>query len=354
MLNVTVTKKLRDFTLDIANFNVADGETLALLGENGAGKSTVLRIIAGLLKPEAGRISTNEIVYFDAEAKINLPPEMRNIGYMFQNYALFPHMTAEDNIAYGLKMKNLPATEVKDRVATLCHNMGITDIANQPVTRLSGGQRQRVALARALAPSPDVLLLDEPLAALDVKTQESMRRELSSVIKTAGIPCILVTHSITDALSMANRLSIIEHGKIIDSGTPEDVLRSAKSSFVSSFADNLNLFRGTVIVKHDGIVCVDIAGIKLRTVTALSGEVCVSIRPEELILSKEKIESSAVNSLTGTITAIKNEGLFLHVLVDVGIPLTASVTIQSVERLGLSIGSTVTVTCKATAIQVFI
>jgi len=354
MLNGTFSMPLRDFNLDVSDFVVKDGETLALIGENGAGKSTVLRVLSGLLKPASGRIVLNDRVLFDSGQRVSLAPEDRQIGYMFQNYALFPHMTARENIAYGLKVRRMPQEAVDARVNELCERMGVTEIADELVTRMSGGQRQRTALARALAPSPELLLLDEPLSALDVRTQEQMRRELASVIRSEKIPCVLVTHSLVDALAVADRIAVIEKGVIVACGAPEEIIHNPANGFVSSFSENLNLFRGRVVVSRSGVVCVDVAGIKIRATTTLSGMVSVGIRPEELILSRERFESSAVNSFRGTITGVEDTGLYQYAYVDIGITLAAAVTRQSMERLHFAIGDEVTVTFKATAVQVFV
>ncbi|MDR0981167.1 MAG: ABC transporter ATP-binding protein [Methanocalculaceae archaeon] len=354
MLNGTFSMPLRDFNLDVSDFVVKDGETLALIGENGAGKSTVLRVLSGLLKPASGRIVLNDRVLFDSGQRVSLAPEDRQIGYMFQNYALFPHMTARKNIAYGLKVRRMPQGAVDARVNELCERMGVLEIADELVTRMSGGQRQRIALARALAPSPELLLLDEPLSALDVRTQEQMRRELASVIRSEKIPCVLVTHSLVDALAVADRIAVIEKGVIVACGAPEQIIHNPANGFVSSFSENLNLFRGRVVVSRSGVVCVDVAGIKIRATTTLSGMVSVGIRPEELILSRERFESSAVNSFRGTITGVEDTGLYQYAYVDIGITLAAAVTRQSMERLHFAIGDEVTVTFKATAVQVFV
>lgn len=172
-----------------------------------------------------------------------------------------------------------------------------------------------------LAPRPELLLLDEPLSALDVRTQEQMRRELAAVIRSEKIPCIIVTHSIVDALAVADRIAVIQKGKIVDTGTPDTIIHNPEHGFVSSFADNMNLFRGTVVVSENGVVCVDVAGIKIRATTTLSGTVSLGIRPEELILSREKFVSSAINSFAGTITGIEDTGLSRYVYVDISIPL---------------------------------
>ncbi len=354
MLESRFSSVLRDFTLDVAELSVDDGKTLALIGENGAGKSTVLKIISGLIKPRSGRIVLNDKVLCDIEKGIFIEPEERNIGYMFQNYALFPHMTVAENIAYGLKARKMPKDDIDKRVQELCERMGISGIMNERVTQLSGGQRQRTALARAIAPKPGLLLLDEPLAALDVRTQEQMRRELAAVIRTEGIPCIIVTHSIVDALAVADKIAVIDEGKIVACGMPEDIIHNPSHGFITSFTENLNLFRGEVVVDNGGTVCIDIAGVKIRAVTTLSGTVSVGIRPEELIISREKFQSSAANAFRGKITSIEDNGSYAFVYVNIGILLAAAITKQSIKRLNLEVGNEVTLTFKATAVQVFV
>ena len=340
--------------LEDISFQVKKGEAIGIIGHNGCGKSTMLKLLTRIMYPDEGRIVLNDRVLFDSEKKINLPPQRRNVGYLFQNYALFPHMTARENIGYGLRVRGMPEAEVSARVDALCERMGVSEIADQLVTRMSGGQRQRTALARALAPSPELLLLDEPLSALDVRTQEQMRRELASVIRSERIPCVIVTHSIVDALAVADRIAVIEKGRIVACGAPEEIIHNPANGFVSSFSENLNLFRGTVVVGRDGVVCVDVAGVKIRATTTLSGTVSVGIRPEELILSRERFESSAINSFRGVITRVEDTGLYEYVYVDIGITLAAAVTRQSMERLQFVVGDEVTVTFKATAVQVFV
>ena len=352
MLKASFTKKLRDFTLEIDGLEVAPGETLGLLGSNGAGKSTVLKILAGLMKPDSGTIELDGVILFGH--KRSLDPDYRNMGYMFQNYALFPHMTVCENILYGLKMRKWSRTDAETRVDELIETLGLAEVSGENVMHLSGGQRQRTALARALAPKPALLLLDEPLSALDVKTQDLLRLELARVIRNEKIPCILVTHSARDALAVANRISYIERGKIIATGSPEEIVNDPKYGFVT--AENPNIFRGEIWIKENGAVCVNVAGVVFRTVSTLSGTVNVSIRPESLILSREKFASTAVNSFSGTICSITDTGLEgeKFVCVDIGIELFAAVTNQSVERLGLQPGETVFVTCKASSVDVYV
>ncbi|HUM76903.1 MAG TPA: ABC transporter ATP-binding protein [Methanoculleus sp.] len=234
MLEFRAVRKLRDFVLDLA-LSVLPGETLVLIGENGAGKSTVLNLISGILTPDEGEITLGGKLLFSSEERINLPPETRNIGHLFQSYALFPHMTVAENVAFGLRCRKLPEPEIKRAVAEQLETINLSELADVNVGRLSGGQRQRVALARALVLDPDLLLLDEPLAAVDMRSQAAMRRELRERIQKTGIPCIVVTHSLRDAVELGDRLGLMEDGHLVAGGRPEEVLRMRENRFIASF-----------------------------------------------------------------------------------------------------------------------
>ncbi|HRR88259.1 MAG TPA: ABC transporter ATP-binding protein [Methanoculleus sp.] len=234
MLEFRAVRKLRDFVLDLA-LSVLPGETLVLIGENGAGKSTVLNLISGILTPDEGEITLGDKLLFSSEERINLPPETRNIGHLFQSYALFPHMTVAENVAFGLRCRKLPEPEIKRAVAEQLETINLSELADVNVGRLSGGQRQRVALARALVLDPDLLLLDEPLAAVDMRSQAAMRRELRERIRKTGIPCIVVTHSLRDAVELGDRLGLMEDGHLVAGGRPEEVLRMRENRFIASF-----------------------------------------------------------------------------------------------------------------------
>jgi ABC-type Fe3+/spermidine/putrescine transport system ATPase subunit len=232
-LNVNVAKKLRDFELDVG-FTVEKGEILALIGENGCGKTTVLNLVSGLVAPDRGAISLDGRQLYDDE-KVNVPTEARNIGYMFQNYALFPHMSVYDNVAFGLRARKIPSAEVENKVRRALELRGLWGLRDEKATRLSGGQKQKVALSRALVIDPCVLLLDEPLSSLDAETQATMRLELRSYIKDLSMPCILVTHNVKDAMEIADRVCLIEKGKVKIMGAPRDVLVKGVSHFIDNF-----------------------------------------------------------------------------------------------------------------------
>ncbi len=232
-LSVSVKKRLRDFVLEV-ELDLGGTEILALIGENGCGKTTVLNLVSGLMKPENGRISLDGTVLFDSGTGIDVPPEKRNIGYLFQNYALFPHMSVYDNVAFGLRMRGRPPSEVDGNVKRLLESVELWGLRREKATKLSGGQKQRVALCRALAIEPAIFLLDEPLSALDAEAQAAMRHDLKPFIKNAGVPAIIVTHSVKEAAEIADRVCVMEKGRILAIGEPKGVLQKGTCRFVDA------------------------------------------------------------------------------------------------------------------------
>lgn len=233
-LEVNVAKKLRDFELDI-HFKVEMGEILALIGENGCGKTTVLNLISGLVAPDRGTISMDGVRLYDSGSMTDVPAEARNVGYLFQNYALFPHMSVYDNVAFGLRMRKEPSHVIDSKVRYMLEQRGLWALRGEKATRLSGGQKQKVALSRALVIDPCLLLLDEPLSALDAETQSAMRVELREHIKALGMPSVIVTHNVKDAMEISDTVCLIERGRIKMSGAPGEVLRKGISHFIDSF-----------------------------------------------------------------------------------------------------------------------
>lgn len=230
MLEIDVLRRLRDFRLEV-RLNVADGEILMLVGDNGCGKTTILNLIAGLVSPDAGRIVQAGRTLFDSVLDVNVPPEARNIGYVFQSYALFPHLSVYENVAFGLRTRKMPRNEIDLLVKDRLEAAGLWEIRKARAVSISGGQKQRVALARALIIEPDLLLLDEPLSALDVRRQASMRRELRETIHQYGVPAIIVTHDLRDVACIGDRACLLDMGKITLSGLAEDVLEWGKTAF---------------------------------------------------------------------------------------------------------------------------
>ncbi|HSQ93396.1 MAG TPA: ATP-binding cassette domain-containing protein [Methanoregula sp.] len=234
MIDISVKKKLRDYTLE-ADLFMGECGTLVLLGENGAGKSTVLNLVAGLMTPDSGHIRIAGETFVDTVSRTCLPAESRATGYLFQDYALFPHMTVYENIAYGLRARHLPGAAIDARVRELAGKLSLPAVLQESVGSISGGQRQRVALARALAARPTILLLDEPFAAFDIRTRTQVRQELKAVLAGAGIPAIIVTHDIRDAIALGDRICLMEEGRIVFCRDAETILHKGQHPFIDQF-----------------------------------------------------------------------------------------------------------------------
>ncbi|MGD0817239.1 MAG: ABC transporter ATP-binding protein [Methanomassiliicoccales archaeon] len=224
-VEIKLTKQLRDYVLDI-DMVVKDEDIHVLFGRNGSGKTTILKMIAGLMEPDSGRVSINGKVLFDSEAGINLPVDQRGTGFMFQNYALFPHMTVLGNLAFGLKVKKLKEKEIIETVRPYLEEYSLWELKNVRVESLSGGQRQQVALLRTLVLRPNIFLLDEPLNALDTGAQTTIRREIRTLIRRTGTPCIIVTHDIGDAMELGDSACLLDRGRTVKRGKPSEVIGS--------------------------------------------------------------------------------------------------------------------------------
>jgi len=299
-----ISKKFADtIAVDRVTLKVRNGELLILLGPSGCGKTTTLRIVAGLLKPDEGDI------YFDDEAVTHLPPEKRNVGMVFQNYALWPHMTVYENIAFGLRIRKLPESEIKRKVREMLELVKLPGVENRYPKQLSGGQQQRVALARALVIEPKVLLLDEPLSNLDAKLREEMRFEIKDLQRRLGITTIYVTHDQAEAMVLADRIAIMNRGKIIQVGSPEEIYERPGDKFVASFIGIANFIEGVVgeVDEDRGRVVVvtkDHLILEAYSRSARKGQrVSVMIRPEHVTLMKAQAtgRSPQPNVLSGKV-----------------------------------------------------
>ncbi len=346
MLRVTADTRLGGFRLDV-ELEVAAGECLALAGPSGAGKSSVLRIAAGLVRPSAGRVTCGEHVWLDIERKIDLPPEARRCGYVFQDYALFPRMTAWQNVAYGLRG---PRARQRARAHELLDRFGLAARADARPRTLSGGERQRVALARALAREPRALLLDEPLSALDARTRAAAGRELAGVLREAGVPALLVTHDFTEAALLGDEVAVVDGGRVVQRGDAARLAAEPASAFVADFTGAVVL---TGVAHPAGAVTrVELDG--GGTVTALdraTGPVAVSVYPWEIALAPEHAADpgSARNHLAVEVVSVTTIGNRVRVGLAAPQPLTAELSDASAHELDLSPGGTVVATWKAAA-----
>jgi molybdate transport system ATP-binding protein len=348
MLRASIASTLRQFELAL-DLEVDRGACVALVGPSGAGKSTVLRAIAGLHRPDGGRIELDGGVWFDADAGIDLPPERRSVGYLFQEYALFPHLSAWRNVAFGLD--HVPRADRRASAQRALDRFGIGGLADERPRRLSGGERQRLALARALAREPDLLLLDEPLSALDARTAAAAGRELSASLRDVAVPTLLVTHDFAEAALLADRIAVIDRGRVVQRGTAGELSARPASSFVADFAGAAVLI-GQARPGENGLTRVDLDGGGTITSTdAVEGPVAAAIYPWEVALEPPGSANpgSALNHVEARVTSITEIGNRARVGLQASQPFAAEVTGASVARLGLAAGSCVTATWKATA-----
>ncbi|WOI56275.1 ABC transporter ATP-binding protein [Palleronia sp. LCG004] len=293
---------VEDVSLDIRG-----GELFCLLGGSGSGKSTLLRMLAGFERPSAGRIE------IDGRDMADVPPHARDTNMMFQSYALFPHMSVERNVAYGLNRAGLPRSEVKARVAEMLDLVQLSHLGHRKPDQLSGGQRQRVALARALARRPKLLLLDEPLGALDRKLREETQLELVRIRESLGITFVVVTHDQEEAMTLGDRLGVMRDGRIVQVGTPHEIYEYPRSRFVAGFIGTVNIFEGTIVedaATHARIACPEMGG-DIRVSHAITGSlgqsVAVAIRPEKIEIARVLADDHD-NGVTGRIEEIVYNG----------------------------------------------
>jgi molybdate transport system ATP-binding protein len=347
MLRFAAETRLGDLELDVA-LEVAAGECVALAGPSGAGKSSVLRVIAGLVRPRAGRVSCGEQVWLDRGRGIDLPPEARGCGYVFQDYALFPHLSAWQNVAYGLRG---PRSERRARADELLGRFGMSARADARPRTLSGGERQRVAVARALAMDPRALLLDEPLSALDARTRAAASRELAAVLHEAGVPALLVTHDFQEAALLGDRVGVMDGGRIVQVGAASDLAAEPASPFVADFTGAIVL-TGTASPGGGGLTRVRLdGGGEVASPEDASGPVAVTVYPWDIAIAPAgAVEpGSARNHLEVEVVSVTAVGARVRVGLAAPQPLTAELTEPAVERLRLRPGERVVATWKATA-----
>ena len=338
---------LRDISLEVPK-----GGYALIIGPTGSGKTTLLEAIAGHARLKAGR------VFMHDEEVTNLPPQRRGLGFVYQQYHLFPHLSVRDNIGYGIArgMARQNGVSRAARIAELATMLAIEPLLDRPVRGLSGGEQQRVALARALAPRPSILLLDEPFAAVDPATRQVLRRELRELHQREGITTLQVTHDFDEALRLGDLVAVLSEGRIAQSGTPEQVFRYPNSAFVARFVGTGNVIAGVVErtepARGPGSFRGRFRGgpLVLDVVAEREGPAHAVIRPEDIVLSLTPHPGSARNHLDGRLVRLERAGPVTLVHLDVGRPLIASLTSQSVEEMGLQLGQAVIVAFKATAI----
>jgi len=300
-----------------SHLKIKKGEIFGLLGSSGCGKSTLLHMLAGFEEPTEGKI------FIDGVDMTGIPPYLRPVNMMFQSYALFPHMTVEQNVAFGLKQDKLPKDEVSKRVEKMLNMVHMEAYAKRKPHQLSGGQRQRVALARSLAKQPKLLLLDEPMGALDKKLREQMQLEVVSILESVGVTCLMVTHDQEEAMTMTSRIGIMHKGRILQIGEPKEVYETPNSRFTAEFIGSVNMFEGIIVEDEPEYVMINCKSLENPifidhgVTSELGMQVWVAVRPEKISLSKEPPEVKT-NSAKGVVKDIAYLGS--HSIYHVGLP----------------------------------
>ncbi|MGR9244639.1 ABC transporter ATP-binding protein [Rhizobium leguminosarum] len=321
-----VTKRFGDFTaVDDLSLNIYHREFFALLGASGCGKSTLLRMLAGFEQPTSGEI------VLDGTDMAGTPPYKRPVNMMFQSYALFPHMTVEKNIAFGLRQDGMSKDEMAERVSQMLKLVKLEQFASRKPNQLSGGQRQRVALARSLAKRPKVLLLDEPLGALDKKLREETQFELMDLQQNLGLTFVVVTHDQEEAMTMADRIAVMSHGKVVQVATPAEIYEAPNSRFVADFIGDVNIFDGKVASSGNGTIEISIdSGFSVRVASSetpsAGSAVGFAIRPEKMRVGRTPPANASVNAARGELWDIAYLGdmTVFHVKLQSGTVVKAS------------------------------
>ena len=347
-MTAAVRTRLGTLELDV-DIEVPPGRIVGLLGPNGAGKTTLLRILAGLLRPDEGRVVLDGRVLDDSSTGEHVPAEERPVGVVFQQYVLFPHLSALENVAFGLRSRGVAKSEARAKAAQWLERVGLGEFAGNKPKQLSGGQQQRVALARAMATEPRLLLLDEPLAALDASTRQETRRNLRRQLDAYDGVRLLVTHDPMEAIALADRLIVLEGGRISQIGTPKEISEQPRSRYVADLV-GVNLYRGR---SNGDEVEIGETGCLIVPGAAHRGDVFAIVHPCDVALYREYPSGSPRNIWKGTIGGLDLEGERVRVRVQGDLPIVAEVTPAAVADLRLGDGGAVFVSVKSTAITVY-
>ncbi|KUH33511.1 molybdenum ABC transporter ATP-binding protein [Thermococcus celericrescens] len=344
MLEVkSVSKDWKEFRLREISFDVSEGEHFIILGPSGAGKTVLLEIIAGIIEPDAGRILLN------GEDITHWPPERRGLTYIPQNYALFPHMSVFDNIAFGLRLRRVPRAEIERKVKEIAEVLGIAHLLHRKPKTLSGGESQRVAIARALVVEPELLLMDEPFANLDVQTRSKLLGEMKRWRRELGFTALHVTHSFEEAVSLGDRVGVMLDGRLVQTGSVRDVFSRPASEEVARFLGFENIIEGTAegrVLRSNGV--------EIELPAEVRGRVRVGLRPEDIILSLGPIRTSARNEFKALVESVEELGPLVRVHLRIGgLHLRAFITRSSMLEMGITKGREVYVSFKASALHVF-
>jgi len=341
-----LTKDWKEFKIDQVNLEVKSNEYFVILGPSGSGKTMLLELIAGIWYPDSGR------VYLEDKDITDEALEKKGIGFVYQNYMLFPHKTVYENVAFGLNLRKIPKEEIKTQVNQMMAVLKISHLKDRLPRTLSGGEQQRTALARALIVQPKVLLMDEPLSALDRKTRDNLMKQLKEIHQNFDITIIHVTHNFDEALQLADRVAIMKQGTISQVGNIEEVFRRPANGFVADFVGVENIIKGTATLDGD-VTEINTGNTVIVSTEPKKGPVHITIRPEDITLSTQKVATSARNVFEGYVKEISDQGTLIRLTIDIGDPLVVFLTRQSFMDLEINIGKSVWTYFKATAVHVF-
>ena len=335
------------FFLKNVNLEVRDGEYFVLLGPTGSGKSVLLESIAGLTSITSGE------VWINGKDVTDLNLEKRKIGFAFQDYALYRHLSVRDNISFGLMWKNQKQKDIDKAVDKAVELLHLENLLDKRSWTLSGGESQKIALARAISIKPDLLILDEPLSAVDAETKEDFERELRELHDHLGLTTIHVTHSFEEAVALGDRIAVIMDGEILQVGTPEEIFLYPQSEKLARFLMTRNVFAGEITLDANGSKVFSINGTRIVVNSELEGKVHISVRPENILLSRGPVDSPGNNCIEGTITRIIDRGTITHIKVDVPPEFTCLALRRSLKELGLSENDRIFLTFEVSDVNVF-
>lgn len=335
------------FFLKNVSLEVSDGEYFVLLGPTGSGKSVLLESIAGLTSVTSGE------VWINGRDVTNLNMASHNVGFAFQDYALYRHLSVRDNISFGLMWQDLKQKEIDKAVDKAIELLHLENLLDKRSWTLSGGESQKIALARAIAIKPDLLILDEPLSAVDAETKEDYERELRELHDHLELTTIHVTHSFEEAVALGDRIAVIIDGEILQVGTPEEIFLYPQSKELARFLMTRNVFSGEITKDPDGIKFFSVDDTRILVNTELEGKAYVSIRPENILLSREPVDSPGNNCIEGTVTRIVDRGTITHIKVDIPPAFTCLALRRSLKELDLSENDRIFLTFEISDVNVF-
>ncbi|MDQ6767700.1 MAG: ABC transporter ATP-binding protein [Candidatus Eremiobacteraeota bacterium] len=349
MLHVDIAARAGSLPVS-CSFAVPSANTIALVGASGAGKTTVLRAIAGLIRPQLGRIVHHERVWFDADRRIFVPAQHRDCAMVFADHALFAHMNVIENVAFGPHALG-QRREAAKKAQHALELVGVAELGSRRASSLSSGEAQRVAIARALAVQPRVLLLDEPLSAIDVERRSPIRLALQRVIAQHSMCAVLVTHDPVEAMLFSETLVVMEGGAVVQRGSATELRERPRTSYVAAFA-GVNLYRGSARPLADGVSAVEVAGTTMTIVGSATGPISLVVDPESVVLSQAPTATSARNLLHGSVASVVPDGASLRVSIASVPPITARITKTAADELGIVPGANVYATFKASEVRV--